>query len=99
MEKVHRESPTHEGSTGPERVLRTLADLLDSPGGVLWVKREGWQQFIALAHWSLGESFGPIGDDEAILKPLLDNRSAFLELKGKETFPKRFLRDAFPRPG
>lgn len=89
---------THEGSTGPERVLRTLANLLDSPGGVLWVKREGWQQFIALAHWSLGESFGPIGDDEALLKPLLDNRSAFLELKGKETLPEAVLwRERFPK--
>jgi len=48
-----------ENTTGPERVLRTLTNLLDSPGGILWVRREGWRQFVPLAHWSLTEKYGP----------------------------------------
>jgi len=39
---------------GPERALRTLADLLDSQGGVLWMRRPGWRQYMPLASWCFG---------------------------------------------
>ena len=34
----------------PLRVLRTLAETLDSPSGALWVFRERWAQFMGLWH-------------------------------------------------
>jgi putative PEP-CTERM system histidine kinase len=64
----------------PERALRTLADLLDSPGGVLWVRRPGWRQFMPLASWAFGETYGPIDADDAILVDIRNDKVAFLEL-------------------
>jgi putative PEP-CTERM system histidine kinase len=69
-----------ETRTGPERVLRTLTNLLDSPGGILWVQREGWRQFLPLAHWSLAETFGPIDADDPIVRPFYDPNLQMLEL-------------------
>ncbi len=68
----------------PERALRTLADLLDSPGGVLWVKRQGWRQYMPLASWSFGKTFGPIDAGDAILADLSDERLAFLDFTARE---------------
>lgn len=70
----------YEEHGGPERALRTLADLLDSTGGVLWVRRSGWQQFVPLAHWADEENFGPIQSTDPALAPLQDNDVAFLDL-------------------
>lgn len=67
-------------STGPERVLRTLTNLLDSPGGILWVRREGWHQFLPLAHWSLPERFGPIDANDPLLLPFAQKDLDYLEL-------------------
>ncbi|HUJ02427.1 MAG TPA: XrtA/PEP-CTERM system histidine kinase PrsK [Rhizomicrobium sp.] len=68
----------------PERALRTLADLLDSPGGVLWVRRQGWRQYMPLASWSFGETFGPIDADDALLADLRDEKIAFLDFTTRE---------------
>jgi putative PEP-CTERM system histidine kinase len=73
-----------ETRTGPERVLKTLTNLLDSPGGILWVQREGWRQFLPLAHWSLAEIFGPIDADDPVLKPFYDSHLQMLELSDRE---------------
>ena len=69
-----------ENTTGPERVLRTLTNLLDSPGGILWVRREGWRQFVPLAHWSLTEKFGPLEADDALLNSFENKDVVFVEL-------------------
>jgi putative PEP-CTERM system histidine kinase len=69
-----------QNSSGPERVLRTISNLLDSPGGVLWVRRAGWQQFLPLAHWSLAESFGPIDSEDKLLKFFEDKEIDYIEV-------------------
>ena len=87
----------HEESGGPERVLRTLADLLDSPGGVLWVRRSGWQQFVPLARWSFGESFGPIQATDDLLSAFRDEQVAFLDLRSDDKAADAVLwRKRFP---
>jgi putative PEP-CTERM system histidine kinase len=68
----------------PERALHIIADLLDSPGGVLWVRRAGWLQYMPLASWSFGQTFGPIDADDAILADIRDESVAFIELSGSE---------------
>jgi putative PEP-CTERM system histidine kinase len=68
----------------PERALRTLADLLDSPGGVLWVRRPGWRQFMPLASWAFGETYGPIDADDTLLVDIGDESVAFLDLSRSE---------------
>ena len=72
----------------PERALRTLADLLDSPGGVLWVRRPGWRQFMPLASWAFGETYGPIDADDAILMNISNESVGFLELSGRDVGQK-----------
>jgi putative PEP-CTERM system histidine kinase len=74
----------YEDRGGPERVLLTLSDLLDSPGGVLFVRRSGWKQFARLAYSSFGENFGPIQEDDPLLKSFEDESVAFLELTTKD---------------
>jgi putative PEP-CTERM system histidine kinase len=78
--KFNQALSRYEDRRGPERVLLTLSDLLDSPGGVLFVRRNGWKQFARLAYSTFGENFGPIQEDDALLKSFEDEQVAFLEL-------------------
>ena len=80
----------------PERALHIIADLLDSPGGVLWVRRAGWRQYMPLASWSFGEAFGPIDADDAVLAGIRDE-TAFVDLSGSEQAAKSAsMRQRFP---
>jgi putative PEP-CTERM system histidine kinase len=78
----------YEDRGGPERVLLTLSDLLDSPGGVLFVRRSGWKQFARLAYSVFGETFGPIQESDEILRSFDDEKVVFLELTARETTPE-----------
>ena len=69
-----------EIQTGPERALRTITDLLDTPGGTLWIRREGWRQFLPLAQWSIGGEFGPIDSDDPLLSTIADPDVTFIDL-------------------
>ena len=81
----------------PERALRTLADLLDSPGGVLWVRRAGWRQYVPVAAWAFGESYGPIDTEDAILLDIRNDSVGFLDLSRTDNDPKLVLwRRRFP---
>jgi putative PEP-CTERM system histidine kinase len=62
------------------RVLRTLAELLDSHGGVLWVLRDRWHQFMPVARWSYPADLAPLASDDACLKVLEDEDCAYLDL-------------------
>ena len=64
----------------PLRVLRTLAELLDSPGGALWVMRESWHQFMPVAHWSFRTELAPLAPNDVGLKAFEDPDCAYLEL-------------------
>ena len=46
-EKVIRALSQNPEQGSAERVLRTLCDLLDSPGGAIWIHRASWHQFLA----------------------------------------------------
>jgi len=70
----------HEEQGAPDRALRTLTDLLDSQGGALWLKRPGWRQFIPMASWCFGESWGPIDSEDPILSDLRGENIGFVEL-------------------
>lgn len=81
----------------PERALRIIADLVDSPGGVLWVRRAGWRQYMPLASWSFSKAFGPVDADDAILADIRNETVAFLELTGSEQAGNSAsLRQRFP---
>jgi putative PEP-CTERM system histidine kinase len=77
----------YEELSGPDRALLILSDLLDSPGGALWIKRSGWKQFVRLAYSAFGEEFGPIHDDDKLLAGFENESAAFLELSSKADSP------------
>lgn len=91
----------HEDRSAPDRVLLTLLDLLDVPGGVLFVRRAGWKQFVRLAYSTFGEKFGPIQESDPLLASFADESVAFLELTSQrdakkvaawhERFPEAWL--------
>ena len=94
--KFNQALSRYEDRGGPERVLLTLSDLLDSPGGVLFVRRAGWKQYARLAYSAFGENLGPIQETDPILTSLADETVAFLELgrdpgEWKARFPDAWL--------
>lgn len=80
----------YEDHTGPERALLTLSDLLDSPGGVLFVRRNGWRQFARLAYSAFGESLGAIQDSDPLLAGLNGPAQAFLLVSEHPDWRDRF---------
>jgi putative PEP-CTERM system histidine kinase len=64
----------------PLGVLRTMAELVDSPGGGLWVWRESWNRFMPVAHWSLNCDLSPIAADDELLQAFNDESCAYLDL-------------------
>ena len=88
----------HQEQGAPDRALRTLTDLLDSQGGVLWMRRPGWRQFIPIASWCFGESWGPIDPEDPILADLGRENLGFVEVSNSDpegrsdTWQQRFPR-------
>jgi len=88
----------YEDRGGPERVLLVISDHLDSPGGVLFVRRAGWKQFARLAYSAFGENFGPLQETDELLKSFVDEAVVYLELTSKEQTPELALwRARFPQ--
>ena len=80
------------------RVLRTLAELLDSPGGALWVFRERLHQYVPVAHWSMrAPDLAPLAVDDPRLVGFNDEQCVFLELASPKTDHSTILwRELFP---
>jgi len=60
--------------------LRTLAELLESPGGGLWVFRESWNQFLPVAHWSLRAELAALSPGDPALAAFEDEACVLLDL-------------------
>lgn len=89
-------SASDEGDM-PLRVLRTLAELLDSPGGALWVLRESWHQFLPVARWSSRVELAPLSLDDPGLAPFRDEDCAYLEVTTtEENSPAELWRQRCP---
>ena len=77
----------HHQQGAADRALRTLTDLLDSQGGVLWMRRPGWRQFLPTASWCFGESWGPIDADDPILTGLARENVGFVAISTGDPEP------------
>lgn len=66
------------------RVLRTLSELMDTPGGALWSHRERWDQFMPVAQWSFPLELAPMGMADTAVKAFDDENVAFLDLTDPE---------------
>lgn len=71
----------------PLGVLRALAELVDSPGGALWVWRERWNRFMPVAHWSMDGELAPIAADDPRLRAFGDESCTLLELTAADHDP------------
>ncbi len=79
------------------RALRTLSELMDSPGGALWSYRDRWSQFMPAAQWSFPTELAPFGTDDIALKAFEDESIAYLDLSSADaTEAARSWRERFP---
>lgn len=83
--RIEWENVIHALSLNPsqgsaERVLRTLCELLDSPGGALWTYRASWRQFLPSARLALSSAFVPIPENDSRLEPFQDEKRSYLDL-------------------
>jgi putative PEP-CTERM system histidine kinase len=60
--------------------LRTLSELMDTPGGALWSFRERWGQFMPVAQWSFPLELAPLGADDPAVRIFDDESLAYLDL-------------------
>jgi len=79
-EKVIRALSLNPEQGTAERVLRTLCELLDSPGGALWIYRASWDQFLPAAKLGFTFAFVPIPETDLRLKLFRNEDIAFLDL-------------------
>ena len=66
------------------RVLRTLSEVVDTPGGALWSYRERWNQLMPAAHWSFPTELAPLGLDDPAVRVFDDESVAYLDLTSAE---------------
>jgi putative PEP-CTERM system histidine kinase len=83
------------------KVLRTFADLMDSPGGALWLWKDSFRQFVPTAKWSVRANLKPIIRDDTILAQFENDACILIDLTSidqpgdlsswKEHFPGGWL--------
>ena len=78
----------------PMRVLRTLAELLDCPGGMLLARTGGNRHYLPLASWSATSGLQLVAADDPLLSPFAGSELEFLEI-GKDAGTQDW-RDKFP---
>ena len=72
-----------------QQVVRGLADLLDSPGGALWLKTRGDVMFRQSALWNMASSTLP-EPEESALSEFLRGSGWVVNLEEFRSFPRRY---------
>ena len=72
-----------------EQVIRGLADMLDSPGGALWMKNRGDAGYLQTARWNMVQST-QVEDDAAPLSQFLRTSGWVVNLEEYRSFPRRY---------
>lgn len=72
-----------------QQVVRGLADLLDSPGGALWLKTRGDVMFRQSARWNMASSALPEPEDSS-LSAFLRASGWVVNLEEFRSFPRRY---------
>ncbi len=79
--KFIRSLSSSDDNSVPLKALRTLAEVIDSPGGALWILRQNARQFVPVANWSIRTELAPIKPDDPCLSAFKDQDCAYLELQ------------------
>jgi putative PEP-CTERM system histidine kinase len=66
-----------------ERALRVLCDLLDAPGGSIWLYRENWRQFISSAKFGMTVHSVSIREDDDKIESLRQESRPLVQLNLK----------------
>jgi putative PEP-CTERM system histidine kinase len=66
------------------RVIRTLADVLDSPGGALWLYREDRREFMPASQWAFHHELPIFAASDIAIQPFLDHERVYLDLGAAE---------------
>ena len=72
-----------------EQVIRGLADMLDSPGGGLWMKSRGDAGFTQTARWNLAECTD-VEDAASPLSTFLQTSGWVVNLEEFRSYPRRY---------
>ncbi|MFZ4288451.1 XrtA/PEP-CTERM system histidine kinase PrsK [Variovorax sp. HJSM1_2] len=72
-----------------QKVIRGLADMLESPGGGLWLKGAGESAFRQAARWNLAKTDAEEGDDSPFCRFLVKSRWV-VNLAEFRSFPQRY---------
>lgn len=68
-----------------ERALKVLCDLLDAPGGSIWLYRESWRQFISSAKFSIKVHGMSIREDDEKIEALRNETRPLVKLSNGES--------------
>ncbi len=78
-----------------QQVIRGLADMLESPGGALWLKNRGEKSFRQNARWNAPASLLP-EDEASPLCEFLQSNGWVVNLEEYRSFPRRYGRLVLP---
>jgi putative PEP-CTERM system histidine kinase len=78
-----------------QQVVRGLADLLDSPGGGLWLKNRNDKSYSQSARWNTPASVAP-EDEASPLCEFLSSSGWVINLEEFRSFPRRYGRLVIP---
>ena len=67
-----------------ERVLRVLCDLLDAPGGALWLYRESWSQYILTGKVNMAVHMASVREDDEKLEFLRKDTRQLIRIGATE---------------
>lgn len=79
-----------------QQVVRGLADMLDSPGGGLWLKARGEKAYRQSARWNLADSTAP-EPDNSLLCEFLQGSGWVVNLEEFRSYPRRYGRLVLPQ--
>ena len=72
-----------------DQVIRGLADMLDSPGGGLWMKHRGEAAYLQTARWNIAQST-TLEDAASPLSQFLRTSGWVVNLEEYRSFPRRY---------
>jgi putative PEP-CTERM system histidine kinase len=72
-----------------QQVIRGLADMLESPAGVLWMKSPGDRRFRQTARWNMGP-IDDVEDESSALCQFMNRSGGVINLEEYRSIPRRY---------
>jgi putative PEP-CTERM system histidine kinase len=78
-----------------QQVIKGLADMLESPGGVLWMKSPSDRTFRQTARWNMGPT-GDVEDESSALCQFMSRTGWVVNLEEYRSIPRRYAQLTLP---